>query len=85
MFPALALLSLAVFRRPLLEWLRGRDADAVDSLVGEIAVPADTIEPGAHGRAELRGSTWTDSRFEDRGERMIGPFCPPPASAAEIS
>ena len=73
LFPALALISLAVFRRPLLEWLRGRDADAVDSLIGEIAVPADTIEPGAHGRAELRGSTWTARNIDPsplaRGQR----------------
>jgi membrane protein implicated in regulation of membrane protease activity len=58
MFPVLALASLAVFRKPLLQWMRGHDVDTVDSLVGQVALAADPIAPGEHGRAELRGSTW---------------------------
>jgi hypothetical protein len=30
-----------------------------DTLVGEVATLAETLAPGATGRAELRGSTWT--------------------------
>ena len=56
-FPLVALASLAVFRKPLLDLMRGR-GDQVDSLVGEVAFAADPIGPGQHGRAELRGSTW---------------------------
>ncbi len=59
MFPLLALGALAVFRKPLLQWMRrGRGEDTVDSLVGEVAFASDVIAPGEHGRAELRGSTW---------------------------
>lgn len=59
MFPLVALGSLAIFRRPLLQWMRrGRGEDTVDSLVGEVAFAADVIAPGEHGRVELRGSTW---------------------------
>jgi membrane protein implicated in regulation of membrane protease activity len=59
LFPVLALLSLAVFRAPLLEMIGRNDATDVDALVGEVAFAADAIPPGAYGRAELRGSTWT--------------------------
>jgi membrane protein implicated in regulation of membrane protease activity len=31
----------------------------LDTLVGEIGVPLDDIAPGAVGRLELRGTTWT--------------------------
>ena len=31
----------------------------VDSLVGETAIPLEEIEPGAVGRAELRGTVWS--------------------------
>ena len=73
MFPAIALASLAVFRRPLLRRMRGRDPDAVDSLIGEIAVPSEAIEPGGHGRADLRGTTWSARNIDPsplaRGQR----------------
>ena len=59
LFPVIAVIALRLFRRPLLGRLRiGDEADAVDSLVGELATPSSDIAPGGHGRAELRGSTW---------------------------
>ena len=58
-FPILALVSLRLFRRPMLEWLQPADASAVDSMVSEVAVPVMAIEPGQHGRAELRGTLWS--------------------------
>jgi inner membrane protein len=60
MFPLIALVSLAVFRDPLMRWMRlGDRADEVDSLVGEVAIVAGDIPPGQYGRAELRGTTWS--------------------------
>jgi len=51
---------LALFRKPLLERMnRGEAREAVDSLVGELATAFDAIPSGQHGRAELRGTTWT--------------------------
>jgi membrane protein implicated in regulation of membrane protease activity len=48
-----------LFPQPLLGRLRLRDeADDVDGLVGDAAIPTTDIAPGGHGRAELRGSTW---------------------------
>jgi inner membrane protein len=60
LFPVLALVSLRVFRRPILNRLgMGTGHDNVDTLVGEVAVATEAIGPGAHGRAELRGATWS--------------------------
>jgi membrane protein implicated in regulation of membrane protease activity len=57
LFPVVALIGLRLFRRPLLGYMRVAER-AVDSLVGEVAVPAAAIGPGQHGRAELRGTSW---------------------------
>jgi membrane protein implicated in regulation of membrane protease activity len=67
LFPAIALLALRVFRRPLLARMRRRDpgADDVDSLVGTVAHAAGTIGPGAIGLAELRGTRWTARNIGD--------------------
>jgi membrane protein implicated in regulation of membrane protease activity len=60
LFPIAALIFLALFRKPLLARMRrGEGPDTVDSLVGEVAVATDLIAPLAHGRAELRGSSWS--------------------------
>ena len=59
LFPVLAVISMRLFRRPLMGRLQQNDsADRVDSLLGEVAVPSTDIAPGGHGKAELRGSSW---------------------------
>ena len=59
LFSVLAVASLLVFRRPLLEWFRRRSpSKEVDSLVGETAEALEDIAPGQTGRAELRGAAW---------------------------
>jgi len=74
LFAVISVGSLMAFRNPLLRWLRlDRAGPSVDSLVGEVAVPLDDIEPGAVGRAELRGTAWSarnrSARLLIRGER----------------
>jgi len=60
LFSVLSIVCLALFRKPLLERMnRGEPREAVDSLVGELATAFDAIPSGQHGRAELRGTTWT--------------------------
>jgi inner membrane protein len=60
LFSVLSIVCLALFRKPLLERMnRGEAREAVDSLVGELATAFDAIPSGQHGRAELRGTTWT--------------------------
>lgn len=59
LFTILSVVALLVFRKPLLQWMRGRDDHGpIDALVGEIAIPVTDIAPGQVGRAELRGSGW---------------------------
>ena len=58
-FSIIAIATLALFREPLLRWMRARESTGeVDSLVGEVAVAVGEIPAGGHGRAELRGTTW---------------------------
>ena len=57
-FPMLAIVALRLFRQPLLARLQPPAAVPVDSMVSEVAVPFAAIEPGGHGRAELRGTMW---------------------------
>ena len=58
-FALLSVVMLLAFRRPILRMIQV-DSSQVDSLVGETAVVIDhLIAPGAVGRAELRGSTWS--------------------------
>lgn len=57
-FLVLALVALRLFRKPLLAKLQPASAAPVDSMISELALPVAAIEPGQHGRAELRGSLW---------------------------
>ncbi len=59
LFTVIALAALALFREPLVRWMRSRERGGeVDSLVGEVAIVTGDVPPGQHGRAELRGSSW---------------------------
>jgi hypothetical protein len=59
LFTVLALGSMVLFRRPLLERLKlTGDAGAVDNLVGEVAVLTAPLPPGGIGKAEMRGTSW---------------------------
>jgi len=61
LFSGLAILSLLVFRGPLLAWIKTQDKEmpTVDSMMGESAIPIEDLTPGGTGKAELRGTTWT--------------------------
>ena len=56
--PDSGLVALRLFRKPLLAKLQPAWSEPVDSMVTEVAVPVGLIEPGQHGRAELRGTLW---------------------------
>jgi membrane protein implicated in regulation of membrane protease activity len=67
-----SVLMLLLFRRRLMQMTQPGAGD-VDSLVGETALPLETIRPGAIGRAELRGTIWSARNVHDgelaRGQR----------------
>jgi membrane protein implicated in regulation of membrane protease activity len=64
-FPILAIVALRLFRRPLLARLQPATAAPVDSMVSEVATPVTSIDPGQHGRAELRGAVWAARNVGD--------------------
>ena len=76
LFSVLAVVSLLVFRDPLLKKMRAAapDAPAVETVVGEVATPLENIAPGAIGRAELRGATWS-ARNADQKDLASGQRC----------
>lgn len=58
LFSILAIVSLLLFRQPLLRMTKTLPNQAIDSMIGESAVVLDTLPPGQTGKAELRGTTW---------------------------
>ena len=71
-FTILSVVLLLAFRRPILRMMNV-DTEPVDALVGQFAITQDVIQPGAIGRAELRGSTWSARNLHSaelaRGQR----------------
>lgn len=58
-FTVASIVCLLLFRGKIQRQVEATGArPPVDSLVGEIAFPAETIAPGAVGRVSLRGSSW---------------------------
>ncbi|MEO8602517.1 MAG: NfeD family protein [bacterium] len=50
---------LLVRRRMLAAFASPQRRDAIDALRGEVATLGEDIAPGATGKAELRGTSWT--------------------------
>ncbi len=61
LFSGIAIASLLLFRGPLLARMNASEIQHpdVDSMMGEIAIPVDTLAAGAVGKVELRGTTWS--------------------------
>ena len=61
LFSVVAIAGLGLFRRPLLDRMgMGMGVQTpMDTLIGEVAIATSNIQPGEHGRAELRGSGWS--------------------------
>ena len=61
LFSVLSIVSLLFFRNPLLARIKyvERKGPAVDTMVGEIAIPLEDLSPDGTGKAELRGAAWT--------------------------
>jgi len=75
LFSVLAVGSLLLFRQRLVKRLPASASGVdVDSLIGELALPVETIAPGAVGKVELRGSTW-DARNGGVNAIQVGIRC----------
>jgi len=73
-FTVLSVVSLALFREPLMRRFNLRGSEKpVDRLEGEAAVVTEEVAPGGYGKAELRGTSWTARSAGDatlaRGQR----------------
>ena len=78
LFPMISIASLALFRRPLMNYFKVPSAaasDRVDSLIGQTAVALADLEPGGLGQVELRGSPWSAKNIGHaaihRGARVV--------------
>ena len=58
LFAVFAAASTVAFRRSVRGRFREESGAVRDNLVGEWAVLSQTLAPGAHGSAELRGTVW---------------------------
>ena len=74
LFTLCSLVSLALFRNPLLRMMQRKTEQNTPTatLVGELAIPVTPIDPGEVAKAELRGTTWT---ARNRGTRTIPAGC----------
>jgi membrane protein implicated in regulation of membrane protease activity len=58
-FTVLSVVSLAIFRKPLMRRFNLSKGRPVDRIEGESAVVTEDVAPGGVGKAEMRGATWT--------------------------
>lgn len=59
LFTLLSVVSLLVFRRPLMQRFNLSGGKPVDRFEDESAVVLEEVAPGAVGKAELRGTGWS--------------------------
>jgi membrane protein implicated in regulation of membrane protease activity len=70
LFSLLSVVSLVVFRRPLLARFKSAaPGKEMDSLIGETAQALEEIAVDSIGKVELRGTTWT---ARNAGGRSLG-------------
>jgi membrane protein implicated in regulation of membrane protease activity len=58
LFSVISILSLILFRRPVMNRFRMNERKEVDTMIGESAIAEEHIAVQAEGKVELRGSTW---------------------------
>jgi len=58
-FTVLSVVSLALFRKPLMRRFNLSSSKPVDRLEGENALVTEDVAPGGVGKAEMRGASWT--------------------------
>src|SRR5262245_28620054 len=60
LFSVLSIGSLTLFRKRLLHRFQAeKQRPPVDQVIGEVGVVVEDLAPGAIGRVELRGTSWT--------------------------
>jgi membrane protein implicated in regulation of membrane protease activity len=59
LFSVLSIVTLVLFRRPILMRLASTGSDRVDNLIGETAIATEDIPSGGVGKVEMRGTVWS--------------------------
>ena len=61
LFSIMSVVSLVTLRGPILRRVRARTrrGEEIDSLVGHEITTLDDLSPGAEGKVELRGTSWS--------------------------
>lgn len=65
LFSVLSVLALVLLRGPLQARMLHSAGAEVDSLIGESVILLEDLAPGAIGKAELRGTSWTTRNAGD--------------------
>ncbi len=73
-FTVLSVVSLALFRKPLMRRFNLSSSKPVDRLEGETALVTEAVAPGGVGKAEMRGASWT-ARSSGQGALARGQRC----------
>lgn len=67
LFTVASIFFLLLFRKRFQKTFeRSRPVKAVDTMIGEMAMPGERMLPGAIGRVELRGTMWTARNDSDQ-------------------
>ncbi len=74
LFSAISVISILLFRRPLLQYLRINERKEIDTMIGETAKAMEAMDVNCRGKAELRGSTWNAVNVGPK-PLGIGDFC----------
>ena len=76
LFSVLSIVLLLTLRGPILRRMKatGAAAGEIDSIAGEQALLLGDLAPGAEGKAELRGTSWTVENVGD-GPLSAGEKC----------
>jgi inner membrane protein len=67
LFSVIAIVSMLLFRKPLLARIKQRSGEDVDRLEAEIAVAMEDLATQQVGRVELRGSPWSAQNVGSTG------------------
>lgn len=59
LFSVLSIVTLVLFRRPIVMRLASTGSDRVDNLIGETAIATEDIPSGGVGKVEMRGTVWS--------------------------
>ena len=77
LFSVISLGSLFTLRGPILRRMTAKDdpSEGIDSLLGKSVLALENLAPGAEGKVELRGTSWTAQNISEaslaKGQKCV--------------